>query len=166
MMHDLLVTHFLVVLDLAHQKNDRWKYQVYLDGAEPVLKQSRHNVKLDKLVELEDRQSPRRFWYFIEADRATAALQSRLPKKRNIRDKVERFYLYASRVGFRKHFGFPGAKLLFLVPEKKKTRAKAIRDVVKNSAVIHRQSSLFLYTAVFPWHLTNPESFVNWLTQE
>lgn len=165
-MHDLLTTHFLVVMDLVQQKSDWFEYQVLLNGEEPLLKHRGKRIKLDKLVQLANRLNGKLFWYFIESDRATAALQSDLPKKRTIRKKVERFYAYSREVGFRKHFGFPGGRLLFLVPEAKSKRADSIRNVVASSNVIHPQSDLFRYTAAFRWHLKDSEAIAKWLTEE
>jgi len=145
------------------ERPGRWDYTVLLEGLEPKLIHNGRTMKLDKLVAVADKERQRMYYYFIEADRATAALQTGLPRKRSIRDKAERFYRYAQDVGFRKHFGIPGARLLFLVPEEKDARVESIRRTVETSRSIPNDTNLFHYLTVFPQQLDAPEMILEGL---
>lgn len=162
--HDLLITHLLVVLDMAKQLNpDRWAYQVHLQGEEPKLKVNGKFVKLDKLVTIIDRKQGRKFNYLVEADRSTAALETSLPNKRNVKARAVGFYRFHKDGGFPRHFGVKGARLLFICPEGRNERLENIMATVKRAEEIPQDTNVFKYMTAEPWHLKQPERLAAWL---
>lgn len=162
--HDLLITHLLVVLDMAKQMNpDRWAYQVRLQGEEPKLKLKGKYVKLDKLVTIIDRKQVKMFNYLVEADRSTAALQTSIPNKRNVRSRAVGFYQFHKSGGFPKHFGLKGCRLLFICPASRNERLKNIMATVHRAKEIPQDTNVYKYMTAEPWHLKRPERLVNWL---
>lgn len=164
--HDLLITHLLVTLDMAKQMNDRWDYAVHLDGEEPKLKLKGKYIKLDKLVTITDRKQVKKFNYLVEADRSTAALQTNIPSKRNVRSRAVGFYRFHKGGGFPKHFGLKGCRLLFICPESREERLKNIMATVHRAKEIPLDTNVYKYMTAEPWHFKQPERLVDWLCDE
>jgi hypothetical protein len=180
--HNLLTAHFLASLDIASQKSPRWEYKVREHGAEPVLRvEGEWSMKLDKLVEIHDHQSRRRFYYFIESDTGTADLYSST-NRRNVVTKVEKFVAFRDKPGFQDTFGIRGALLLFLLPDEEEKRRKDIYDTIygptdkdaeakrlKHNFAKPRRRPKIPRTNIFramcfkPWMLTKPMILMEWL---
>ena len=166
-LHDLIATQLMVAIDLAQQVTGRWRYRILSGAKEPTLvfpASMRHgNLRLDRLIELSDLQFEKCYWFFLEADRGTCAIDSTLPNKRSIISKAERFYEYAQAGLFRKHWGIPGAHLIFVVTGARQSRLVAIRGAIKDSRRIHKQSDLYRYVALRDSFLKKPVALMDLL---
>ncbi len=149
--HDLLTLHLLVALERALRRRSTWDYKVHLDGAEPVIRGKR-KVKLDKLVEIWSTSRTKRFYYFVETDRATASLQTHLPGQRSIQRKAELFYQALKDKEIKEQFGVPGARLLFLVSKERKGRLRSIERIIRGSKKIPDDA----VSEVFRFHALSP----------
>ena len=164
--HDLLITHLLVLLDMAKCIHpDRWDYFIHLGGEEPKLRVKdkggeKKYIKLDKLVSVVDKDRDEKHNFFIEADRSTAALITNLPKKRNVRSRARGFFQFHTDGGIPLHFGLPGARLVFICPKGRNQRIQNIKETVRRTPNIPNQTTVFKYMTAEPVHFDNPGQFV------
>ena len=163
--HDLLITHLLVVLCMAMESNpNRWRIRIHLDGDEPKMRIANTKyIKLDKLITIDDLLKNRSHHFFVEADRSTSALVTNLPSKRNIRSRALGYFRFHKAGGIPRHFGLPGARLLFICPEGRNKRLQNIYATVQRIEEIPENSTIFRYITAEPQHFKHPEQFVKWL---